>query len=194
MNKNVLLYVGGAGFLAVAAFLALFVFEVQKIWIDDKVSEGEAIFDSGATAAPVDDTPAPGGTGDATDGTTAQPTDESPEPDNPSTPVVETIKEGNFSNLGRYSVSGGVTVVTDGNQRFLSFDDTFASDNGPDLKVYLQSESGEIVDLGDLKGNIGDQNYEIPTDTDLDNFSNVVIWCERFSSGFGEATLANPAG
>jgi hypothetical protein len=49
--------------------------------------------------------------------------------------------------------------------------------------------NGDFVSLGDLKGNIGDQNYEIPTDVDLEEFSTVEIWCERFGVGFGSATL-----
>jgi hypothetical protein len=33
------------------------------------------------------------------------------------------------------------------------------------------------VDLGSLKGNIGDQNYEIPADVDASQFGSVVIYC-----------------
>ena len=68
--------------------------------------------------------------------------------------------------------------------------ENFVSDNGPDLKVYLRAADGSFVSLGDLSGNIGDQNYEIPVDVDLSVFSNVEIWCERFSAGFGVATLS----
>ena len=74
-------------------------------------------------------------------------------------------------------------------QRFLRFEN-FVSDNGPDLKVYLRAANGEFISLGDLSGNIGDQNYEIPVDVDLSVFSQVEIWCERFSAGFGFATLS----
>ena len=74
-------------------------------------------------------------------------------------------------------------------QRFLRLEN-FVSDNGPDLKVYLRADNGEFISLGDLTGNIGDQNYEIPVGVDLDVFRNVEIWCERFSAGFGVATLA----
>ena len=50
--------------------------------------------------------------------------------------------------------------------------------------------SGEFVDLGDLKGNIGEQNYEIPPDVDLERFDTVVIWCVRFGVAFAAADLA----
>lgn len=90
------------------------------------------------------------------------------------------------------------TVLTDGVQRFLRFED-FSTDNGPDLNVYLSPAptdapasqfDDDFIDLGDLKGNIGSQNYEIPADVDLDFYSTVVIWCVRFSVIFGAAELS----
>jgi hypothetical protein len=72
----------------------------------------------------------------------------------------------------------------------------FATDNGPDLRVYLSTknpgqsgELGEFKDVGALKGNAGDQQYDIPNNFDLDRFSNVVIWCRAFSVGFTSASL-----
>ncbi len=71
--------------------------------------------------------------------------------------------------------------------------------NGPDLYLYVTTtpaagdESAfddEYVDLGRLKGNQGDQNYDVPPDTDLARFSTVLIWCDRFDSAFGAADLA----
>ena len=41
-----------------------------------------------------------------------------------------------------------------------------------------------------MKGNIGDQNYEIPATVDLANYRTVTIWCKRFSVNFGSAPLA----
>jgi len=43
--------------------------------------------------------------------------------------------------------------------------------------------------LGELKGNIGDQNYTIGADVDLSRYRSVVIWCERFSVAFGAAAI-----
>jgi hypothetical protein len=72
----------------------------------------------------------------------------------------------------------------------------FATDNGPDLRVYLSTknpahsgELGEFKDMGALKGNAGDQQYDIPRGFDLERFSNVVIWCRAFSVGFTSASL-----
>jgi electron transfer DM13 len=75
----------------------------------------------------------------------------------------------------------------------------FATSNGPDVRVYLvaagdvQDEAAAkqagIVDLGALKGNIGDQNYDVPADLDLTKYRAVSIWCRRFSVNFGAAPL-----
>ncbi|MYJ37036.1 MAG: DM13 domain-containing protein, partial [Acidimicrobiaceae bacterium] len=82
-------------------------------------------------------------------------------------------------------------------QRFLRFED-FRTDNGPDLNVYLSAAptdapagqfDDDFVDLGDLKGNVGSQNYEIPAGLDLDHYSTVAIWCVRFGVVFGVAEL-----
>lgn len=67
----------------------------------------------------------------------------------------------------------------------------FRSTNGPDLYVYLSAdkEATDFVDLGRLKANIGNQNYEIPEGTDLSKYNKVLIWCKSFSVLFGSAEL-----
>jgi len=69
--------------------------------------------------------------------------------------------------------------------------ENFKSTNGPDLYVYLSTdtEATDIVNLGALKANIGNQNYEIPDGTDLEKYNHVLIWCKSFSVLFGSAEL-----
>ncbi|MDP5026124.1 MAG: DM13 domain-containing protein, partial [Aquiluna sp.] len=50
-------------------------------------------------------------------------------------------------------------------------------------------DDGEYFSLGKLKGNLGDQNYEIPAELDLERFSSMSIWCVRFAVSFGAAEL-----
>ena len=79
----------------------------------------------------------------------------------------------------------------------------FATSNGPDVHVYLVAATDAkdneavtkagFVDLGSLKGNIGDQNYELPANADLAKYRAVTIWCKRFSVNFGTAPLMNDA-
>lgn len=48
---------------------------------------------------------------------------------------------------------------------------------------------GQFLDLGELKGNVGSQNYEIPAGTDLSIYNSVVIYCQPFHVVFATATL-----
>ena len=117
----------------------------------------------------------------------------------PDMPQVRVEAAGEFISRS-HPTHGTVDVLGDGTgQRFLRFED-FRTDNGPDLNVYLSTAppdapagqfTDDFVDLGDLKGNVGSQNYEIPRDLDLDVYSTVVIWCVRFSVVFGAAELAS---
>ena len=61
-----------------------------------------------------------------------------------------------------------------------------------DLYVYLSTDEGasDYVSLGTLKANMGNQNYEIPSDVDVAKYSKVLIWCQAFSVLFGSADLA----
>jgi hypothetical protein len=76
---------------------------------------------------------------------------------------------------------------------------SFRTSNGPDVHVYMVAaddakdvatvEQAGFIDLGVLKGNIGDQNYVIGGDVDLAKYHAVSIWCKRFSVNFGAAAL-----
>ncbi len=75
----------------------------------------------------------------------------------------------------------------------------FETSNGPDVRVYLVAAADAsdnetvttagFVELGALKGNVGDQNYEIPATVDLKKYQTVTIWCRRFGVNFGSAPL-----
>jgi hypothetical protein len=75
--------------------------------------------------------------------------------------------------------------------------------DGPDLRVWLSDQpvkqgtagwrvfdDGKYVELGKLKGNKGNQVYDIPQDADVQALRSVTIWCKRFSVSFGAAALA----
>jgi hypothetical protein len=78
----------------------------------------------------------------------------------------------------------------------------FVTSNGPDVHVVLaQSSDGNLkqtfvkgrldtIELGPLKANQGDQNYDLPDSADLSKYDDVVIYCERFNVIFGSAKLA----
>lgn len=75
----------------------------------------------------------------------------------------------------------------------------FVTSNGPDVRVYLIAapdaaddetvKKAGFVELGKLKGNQGDQNYDIPASLDLNRYRAVTIWCRRFGVNFATAPL-----
>lgn len=95
------------------------------------------------------------------------------------------------------SASGKATIyaLEDGKQA-LRLED-FSATNGPDLFVVLSPNADPGKDgIGDtytqlaaLKGNKGNQNYELASDLDLSGYKSVVIWCRTFNVVFGYATL-----
>ena len=80
-------------------------------------------------------------------------------------------------------------TLEDGKQ-FIRFEN-FKVTNGPDLFVYLAADksASDFVDIGRLKANNGNQNYEVPEGTDLTKYDTVLIWCKAFSILFGSADL-----
>ena len=113
-------------------------------------------------------------------------------------PVV--VAQGQFADADAiHKGSGRATLyrLQDGSHA-IRFEE-FRTTNGPALVVYLAKHpdpqsaadvaDGGFVDLGELKGNVGNQNYLIPAGTAVDDFNSVVIWCELFDVLFSPAAL-----
>jgi Electron transfer DM13 len=105
------------------------------------------------------------------------------------------LARGRFASLEHETTGAARAIGLRGGRRVLTLT-RFETDNGPDLRVYLstadasQDSPGEdFEDLGALKGNRGNQQYEIPRGVDLDRLSKVVVWCRAFSVGFAAAPL-----
>ena len=98
-----------------------------------------------------------------------------------------------------HATSGRATVYQEADGKLVLRLTNFKTSNGPDVHVILVAtkdaiddanflrENTEKLELGKLKGNEGDQNYEIPAGTDLTKFRTVSIYCERFNANFGAA-------
>jgi hypothetical protein len=100
-----------------------------------------------------------------------------------------------------HSTSGRATIYREADGKLLLRLTNFKTSNGPDVHVVLIAakdadddanflkSSTEKLELGPIKGNEGDQNYNIPSGTDLKKFQTVSIYCERFNANFGAAPL-----
>jgi hypothetical protein len=105
------------------------------------------------------------------------------------------LARGGFEPVAHSAAGTATTIRTAAGARVLTVTN-FEVDNGPDLRVYLvagpardESEVQEFEDLGALKGNKGNQQYELPRGLDLDRYATVVIWCRAFSVNFARAPL-----
>jgi hypothetical protein len=103
------------------------------------------------------------------------------------------LRRGRFESV-RHPATGVATAIRLARGgRVLTLTD-FDVDNGPDLRLYLvagparsEDEVDDYVDLGALKGNRGDQQYELPAGLDLDRYATAVVWCRAFSVLFARA-------
>ncbi|MFG2335531.1 DM13 domain-containing protein [Streptomyces yangpuensis] len=161
--------------------VGLYLFQPWKLWQDETVSEALP------AASPTTPSGSPSGTVSAAPAPSA---------------VPQTLTQGSFISH-EHDTKGTAKVVRlpDGSHvlRLEGLD----TSNGPDLRVWLTNapvkegvagwrvfDDGKYVSLGKLKGNKGDQNYEIPADVNLADYSSVAIWCDRFDVSFGAAELA----
>lgn len=145
--------------LLVVVFLGVFYFQFQTYFINQEVSES-----------------IPEMAGDAE-------------------PMV--IKQGNFVDSDFIHKGTGKAMVLEypDGKKVLRFEDLDIT-NGPDLYIYLSdsvepkgniASLGDYYDLGLLKGNMGNQNYDIPAEAG--DFKTVVIWCKKFGALFPYAVL-----
>jgi hypothetical protein len=107
------------------------------------------------------------------------------------------LSTGHFRSYEHSSHGKAIVLQLIDGERFVRFVN-FATSNGPDLRVYLSTTATTVpnadfahnfVELGHLKGNIGDQNYSISSRVHLLRYQSVVIWCARFDVAFAAAPL-----
>ena len=120
----------------------------------------------------------------------------------PAGPVNQLLASGAFV-THEHDTSGTAQVVRlpDGRRQLVLLN--LSTSDGPDLRVWLTDQKvqagtagwrvfddGKYVELGRLKGNKGNQVYDVPADVDLAVYRSVSIWCKRFAVSFGAAELS----
>ncbi|MEM9708385.1 MAG: DM13 domain-containing protein [Pseudomonadota bacterium] len=114
--------------------------------------------------------------------------------------ALKATRTGTFRDADRaHKGTGTATIFEDASGKAVLRFTEFEVTNGPDLEVWLVAEpdpksskdvkESTFLSLGQLKGNVGDQNYDIPEGTDLAQYGSVVIWCEQFGVLFSPAML-----
>jgi len=157
--------------LVAGAVFGLYLFQPWKLWIDTRVQE--------ELPQVVESDP-------------GQPSASTP-------PGPRLLAEGEFVSQ-EHSTSGSAQLIERPDGSVVLSIAGLDTSNGPDLRVWLTDQpvdpddwfvfdDGYHTELGVLKGNLGDQVYEVPADVDLDKVDSVSIWCARFSVSFGAAAL-----
>ena len=149
------------GALVVVLFAAWYAFRPEGMFIDRPVEEGMPAAKGGASLQPV--------------------------------------ASGVFHGVA-HPTNGTATIYQgEDGSRVLRFTN-FRTTNGPNVHVYMVAADDAIdnasvpragfIDLGPIKGNVGDQNYTFGPEVDLSKYRAVSVWCKRFSLNFGTAALA----
>ncbi len=163
MRKRALLVI--PAFLVVGA--AWWAFRPERLFIDKTVSEALPEVMGATSAVGSDGSPAP-------------------------------VLSGQFHTNVHHTV-GSATIYRVGSEKLVLRLTNFETSNGPDVQIYLVASNdvtdnetvtrAGFINLGPMKGNIGDQNYDVPADVDLTKYRAVTVWCRRFSMNFGTAPL-----
>jgi hypothetical protein len=164
MNRRSIIIAGGVA----AAAIGWYAFRPERLFIDQKVSE---TFPLATVQASTGNSP-------------------------------KTLAAGRFHSVSHKS-EGTATIheLPDG-KRVLRLTN-FKTSNGPEVHVYLVAaddakdnatvKNAGFIDVAPLKGNVGDQNYDLPADVDLSKYRAVTIWCRRFGVNFATAPLMQSA-
>ena len=200
------LLAGLAVIVVVGVAVTLAVFEPWRLFTRSTVDEALPVQVStvevaaGPSAQAPASTPAPEQTGSpnvgvpATSGPAAV---GEPGPTPPAQPMA--LASGAFVD-GEHATSGTASILQlpDGS-RYVRLEN-FSTSDGPDVQVWLTDKAaggsdwgkyddGVLLSLGELKATDGNQNYPIPADANLNAFTSVVIWCDRFNVAFGTAPI-----
>ena len=114
--------------------------------------------------------------------------------------LATALQRGEFRDADRFHRGSGTATIyrLPGGELVLRLE-TFEVTNGPDLRVLIAAhpdptnrsdlEDSGFVEIGGLKGNVGNQNYSIPPDVDVEGRRSVVIYCRPFHVVFSVAAL-----
>lgn len=183
---------GIGGGLAVLAVVAALVFQPWLLFIDVRVDD--------AIPAPATSTSAPAASAADQPAADEPAVDETPAAPAPPPAPVDLLAGSFVSHEHATTGTARIIELPDGTRQLAI--ENLDTSNGPDVHVWLSAgpvvegfdgwftaASHPYVDLGPIKGNQGNQLYDIPADVDLSTFRAVDLWCVQFSVSFGAAAL-----
>lgn len=108
----------------------------------------------------------------------------------PASAQDKVLASGNFQGQSGHATSGGVRLVKTAKGTRVVLDPDFKFDGAPDPKLGF-GKNGYIksTQFSKLKSNSGKQSYEIPSTIDPAGYTEVWVWCDKYSVPLGVATL-----
>lgn len=100
-------------------------------------------------------------------------------------------RTGQFTGASNHITSGSVTVTKDASGYIVQLGPQFFLDGAPDPKVGF-GKNGQYVDgtlIGLLQSTTGAQSFRVPAHLNVADFTDVFIWCEKFSVPLGVASI-----
>lgn len=174
LGRSRLFWVVGALLAAVLVYLAIWVFGVQTLFYDTEVNEDFPV------TPPASEEQGPSQAAESA----------------PRRPVV--VSSGRFHPVAHPGTGDAIVYRLKGGSYVLRLEnlDIF---NGPALYVYAVAAedandneavlNADFLNLGQLKGNKGNQTYELPAGFDPEKYRAISVWCRRFSVNFATAPL-----
>ncbi|HEY6947907.1 MAG TPA: DM13 domain-containing protein [Gemmatimonadales bacterium] len=110
---------------------------------------------------------------------------------------MRTALHGMFAGSGGHSAGGSYAFITEGDKTVLKLGPDFSVEKAPDVEVVLSagpSVSKGAVFLGRLSKFSGPQVFEVPSGTDVEAFSHLVLWSGKDKAALGVASLAGGGG
>ncbi|WP_159626379.1 DM13 domain-containing protein [Actinomyces sp. zg296] len=179
--------------------VGLAIFKPWLLFIDETVNDEIPTF-STAAAPPAQSSASAGP--ESTAGATEEPAQQGPAQQEPAQQGPVQVASGSFVSH-EHSTTGTARILRnpDGSHQLVL--ENLATSNGPDVRVWLSAgpviegkagwfTAGDYkhLDVAPIKGNLGNQVYNLPAGTDLSEWKSVVLWCDDFNVSFGAAELS----
>ncbi len=112
--------------------------------------------------------------------------------------TARVLASGSFSTIDALHWGKGTATIYEFDERRILRFEGFSSALGGDVRVYLSRDpqpmsalelGTNFLNLGRLKGNIGNQNYILPANHDLSVYQSAVVYCKQFEVVITSARL-----
>ncbi|WP_366179971.1 DM13 domain-containing protein [Actinomyces timonensis] len=198
LSRHKRLTVSLAVIVLAATGVGLAVFKPWLLFIDETVNDEIPTY-SVATAPQAQSSGSAGP--ESANGATEEPAQQQPAQQQPAQQGPVQVASGSFISH-EHSTSGTARILRkpDGSHQLVL--ENLATSNGPDVRVWLsaapviEGRDGwftagdyEHLDVAPIKGNLGNQVYDLPAGTDPSAWKSVVLWCDDFDVSFGAAEL-----